>query len=59
MFNLGDQYLIQQRARERRAQIEAEQQATKTELTPAGEQHVFPGCERNASPKASQLDLFG
>ena len=32
---------------------------TKTELTPAGEQHVIPGCERNASPKASQLDLFG
>tara|TARA_R110000796_G_scaffold9452_7_gene32204 strand:+ start:1745 stop:2146 length:402 start_codon:yes stop_codon:yes gene_type:complete len=30
-----------------------------TELTPAGEQHVIPGCERNASPKASQLDLFG
>lgn len=29
------------------------------ELTPAGEQHVIPGCERNASPKASQLDLFG
>ena len=59
MFNLGDQYLIQQRARERRAQIEAEQQATATELTPAGEQHVIPGCERNASPKTSQLDLFG
>lgn len=32
---------------------------TITELTPAGEQHVIPGCERNASPKASQLDLFG
>ena len=59
MFNLGDQYLIQQRARERRAQIEAEQQASTIELTPAGEQHVIPGCERNASPKASQLDLFG
>ena len=60
MFNLGDQYLIQQRNRQRRAQLAAEQQTTtKTELTPAGEQHVIPGCERNASPKASQLDLFG
>lgn len=31
----------------------------KTELTPEGEQTVIPGCERNASPKATQLDLFG
>ena len=30
-----------------------------TELTPEGEQHVIPGCERNLSPKAKQLDLFG
>ena len=30
-----------------------------TELTPAGEQFVIPGCERNASPKARQLGLFG
>lgn len=30
-----------------------------TELTAAGEQTVIPGCERNASPKARQLDLFG
>lgn len=30
-----------------------------TELTPAGEQAVIPGCERNASPGARQLDLFG
>lgn len=29
------------------------------ELTPEGEQTVIPGCERNASPKATQLDLFG
>lgn len=29
-----------------------------TELTPAGEQAVIPGCERNASPRAKQLDLF-
>ena len=29
------------------------------ELTPAGEQAVIPGCERNFSPKAKQLDLFG
>ena len=31
----------------------------RTELTPAGEQAVIPGCERNFSPKAKQLDLFG
>lgn len=30
-----------------------------TDLTPAGEQFVIPGCERNASPKAVQLSLFG
>lgn len=30
-----------------------------SELTPAGEQYVIPGCERNASPKAKQLGLFG
>jgi hypothetical protein len=30
-----------------------------TELTPEGEQHVIPGCERNLSPKVQQLDLFG
>lgn len=30
----------------------------RTELTPAGEQAVIPGCERNASPRAVQLDLF-
>ena len=29
-----------------------------TELTPIGEQLVIPGCERNLSPKAKQLDLF-
>lgn len=29
-----------------------------SELTPEGEQTVIPGCERNASPKAKQLDLF-
>jgi len=32
---------------------------TTTELTPAGEQAVIPGCERNESPRATQLDLFG
>lgn len=31
----------------------------RTELTSTGEQAVIPGCERNESPKASQLDLFG
>lgn len=30
----------------------------RSDLTPAGEQLVIPGCERNASPKAKQLDLF-
>lgn len=29
------------------------------ELTEAGEQSVIPGCERNASQKTVQLDLFG
>lgn len=29
-----------------------------TELTPAGEQLVIPGCERNLAPAARQLDLF-
>ncbi len=28
------------------------------ELTPAGEQYVIPGTERNASPRVKQLDLF-
>lgn len=32
--------------------------AYRTELTPEGEQLVIPGCERNYSPKAKQLDLF-
>lgn len=32
---------------------------TRTELTATGEQYVIPGCERNASPKAGQMDLFG
>jgi len=31
----------------------------RAELTAAGEQSVIPGCERNASPKMRQLDLFG
>lgn len=30
-----------------------------TELTPAGEQAVIPGCERNFAPGNRQLDLFG
>ena len=30
----------------------------RTELTPEGEQAVIPGCERNASDRAKQLDLF-
>ena len=32
--------------------------AYRAELTPAGEQFVIPGCERNAAPGARQLDLF-
>ena len=35
------------------------QEQLPTELTPAGEQFVIPGCERNASTKAKQLGLFG
>jgi hypothetical protein len=31
----------------------------RTELTPAGEQAVIPGCERNFAPGKRQLDLFG
>ena len=30
-----------------------------SELTPAGEQTVIPGCERNFAPGKRQLDLFG
>ena len=30
----------------------------RSELTPAGEQLVIPGCERNLAPAARQLDLF-
>ena len=30
----------------------------RSELTPAGEQLVIPGCERNLAPTARQLDLF-
>jgi hypothetical protein len=29
------------------------------ELTPAGEQAVIPGCERNLAPATRQLNLFG
>ncbi len=36
-----------------------QEQAIKTELTPAGEQLVIPGCEVNRSPKVKQLGLFG
>lgn len=31
----------------------------RSELTPAGEQLVIPGCERNLAPAKTQLDLFG
>tara|TARA_R110000851_G_scaffold308778_1_gene467874 strand:- start:15537 stop:15794 length:258 start_codon:yes stop_codon:yes gene_type:complete len=31
---------------------------TRSELTPAGEQLVMGGFERNASPTTTQLDLF-
>lgn len=47
-------------AREKlRENIRAAEAEKSTELTPAGEQFVIPGCERNASPKARQLGLFG
>lgn len=32
--------------------------AFNTELTPAGEQMVIPGCERNESPRVKQMSLF-
>lgn len=38
---------------------EANLPAYPVELTPAGEQTVIPGCERNAAPGLKQLDLFG
>ena len=44
------------------AKLHAEQAARnaafRSELTPAGEQLVIPGCERNLAPSARQLDLF-
>jgi hypothetical protein len=30
----------------------------RTELTPAGEQMIIPGCERDAAPGVRQLSLF-
>ena len=44
-----------------RAMLDEAQDAARqprTELTPSGEQYVMPGCERNLSPTATQLDLF-
>lgn len=46
------------RLRARHKSVDAGQ-LFKTELTPAGEQVVIPGCERNAAPTMTQLDLFG
>lgn len=50
-------------AREQWARMRRDQEkrnaSYRAELTPEGEQSVIPGCERNASPKARQLDLFG
>jgi len=39
--------------------VAADEPASSTELTATGEQYVIPGCERNASPRAGQMDLFG
>lgn len=48
------------RQRAFREMMEARQRAQiTTELTPAGEQTVIPGCERNTAPGMRQLDLFG
>lgn len=30
----------------------------RTELTPAGEQMVIPGCEQDAAPSVRQMNLF-
>lgn len=41
------------------ARGELDRATYRTELTSAGEQAVIPGCERNASPRTVQLNLFG
>jgi hypothetical protein len=41
------------------AKIDALETPYRSELTPAGEQLVIPGCERNLAPAAKQLSLFG
>ena len=40
------------------ADVEKRRAPFRSELTPAGEQLVIPGCERNLAPAARQLDLF-
>jgi hypothetical protein len=47
-----------QRDDERELTAEDIREAFRAELTPAGEQWVIPGCERNAAPTVRQLDLF-
>lgn len=53
---------LSQWARELRTEAakawEAVMRPYRSELTPAGEQLVIPGCERNLAPAARQLDLF-
>ena len=44
---------------DRHAEQAARNAAFRSELTPAGEQLVIPGCERNFAPGKRQLDLFG
>lgn len=46
-------------AAEALAAIDRHAAGYRTELTPAGEQTVIPGCERNLAPGTRQLDLFG
>lgn len=41
------------------ADVEKRRAPFRSELTPAGEQLVIPGCERNLAPAAKQLSLFG
>ena len=39
--------------------VAADEPASSTELTATGEQYVIPGCERNAIPRAGQMEFFG
>ena len=50
---LGRAFLAREKAR-----MAWESARFQSELTPAGEQLVIPGCEKHLAPGARQLDLF-